>query len=412
MSSILQLTLGILTSLGGFVDIGELVFSVQAGVKYGFGLLWAIVIGTIGIMLFSESSGRIAAVTKKPVFTLIKERLSKKLSMGVLLASVLLNVLTCAAELGGVAITLQLLTGLSALPSYLIVVSAMIAIVGLLPFKYLEKIFGLLGLLMVIFVVAVFATHGDLVKAAALGLIPALPHAGGQSVLTYLYFAVGIISSSMMPYEVYFYSSGGVEEKWTPKDILNNRLTSYVGMSLGAIVSASLLILGSQIFKQAQITPQLHGTSALLAAIPFGKTGLIIALLGIMATIAGAALETCLAGAYSISQYFDWKWGRHLSVEKTPRFTITWLAIFVLAFVILLFNIAPVDLVEYAVIFSLLALPFTYYVIFQTASDKKLMGKYKSGIVNQSLSWVYFILVSIIALAAVPLMILTNMGKS
>lgn len=412
MSSLLQITLGILTSLGGFVDIGELVFSVQAGVKYGFGLLWAIVIGTIGIMLFSESSGRIAAVTKKPVFTLIKERLPKNLGIGVLIASLLLNILTCAAELGGVAITLQLLTGISPFPSYLIVVSAMIAIVGLLPFKYLEKIFGLLGMMMVIFVAAVFATHIDLVKAAVLGLIPSIPQTSGHSVLTYLYFAIGIISSSMMPYEVYFYSSGGVEEKWTPKDILNNKLTSYIGMSLGAFVSASLLLLGAQIFKQAQITPQLHGTAALLAAIPFSKSGLIIALLGIMFTIAGAALETCLAGAYSISQYQGWKWGRHLSPEKTPKFTLAWISIFLIAFAILLFPISPVDLVEYSVIFSLLALPFTYYVIFKTARDKKTMGKYASGMINHSLSWLYFILISIIALAAVPLMILTNLGKS
>src|SRR3954470_21085263 len=103
MSKILQLTLGILTAVGGFIDIGELVFAVQAGVKFGYSLLWALVIGTIGIIIFSELSGRIAAVAHKANFDIIKERLPRSLSFSTLVASTALNVLTCAAELGGLA---------------------------------------------------------------------------------------------------------------------------------------------------------------------------------------------------------------------------------------------------------------------------------------------------------------------
>ncbi len=70
MNSIIQLTLGVVTAIGGFVDIGELVFAVQAGVGYGFSLLWAVLVGTIGIIVFSEQAGRIAAVAHKTTFQL------------------------------------------------------------------------------------------------------------------------------------------------------------------------------------------------------------------------------------------------------------------------------------------------------------------------------------------------------
>jgi manganese transport protein len=394
MNSLLQLTLGIVTAIGGFVDIGELVFSVQAGVRFGYSLLWAIFVGTIGIILFSEQAGRIAAVTKKPIFLLMKERFPHPLPLILLILSTLLNVITCAAEVGGVTIGIQLLTGLSHLSSLILTVGMLITVIWVFPFKILEKIFGILGITMIVFIFAVFARHVDLHQVAA-GFIPTLPHYSGASILTYLYFAVGIISSCMMPYEVYFYSSGAVEEKWTTKDLFDNRLTANIGMILGAFLSGSLLILGGDIFKSLQITPQLHGSAAMLSAIPYGKTGLIIALLGIIFTIAGACIETGLAGAYNICQYFGWKWGRHSKPTETPLF----------------FDIEPVSLVEYAVIFSLFLLPFTYFMILRVSTDNKMMGKHVTKTIGKTLGWIYVTLSIILAVAAVPLMILTNMGK-
>ena len=78
MTKILELVLGIMTSLGGFVDIGELVFMSQAGAAFGYSLLWAIVLGTIGIIVYSEMCGRIAAVARQPVFVVIRQRMGKR----------------------------------------------------------------------------------------------------------------------------------------------------------------------------------------------------------------------------------------------------------------------------------------------------------------------------------------------
>ena len=64
MSSILDLALGIMSALGGFVDIGELVFTVQGGARFGYMLIWVVVVGTIGIIVYGEMAGRIAAVAQ------------------------------------------------------------------------------------------------------------------------------------------------------------------------------------------------------------------------------------------------------------------------------------------------------------------------------------------------------------
>src|SRR5437763_16239421 len=106
---LLEIFLGILAAMGGFVEIGELTFAVNAGSKFGFRLMWIVLLGTVGIILYSEMSGRIAAVTRKPVFALIRERVGWKAGLATLIAANLVNLLTCAAEVGGIAVILKLL---------------------------------------------------------------------------------------------------------------------------------------------------------------------------------------------------------------------------------------------------------------------------------------------------------------
>src|SRR5881628_2609538 len=107
----LELTLGIMTAVGGFVDISELVFAAKAGSQFGYALVWVFAFSTLGIIVFSEMSGRVAAVAKQPVFNLMRHRLGLKLGLVALAASIISNLITCAAEIGGVALVLNYLTG-------------------------------------------------------------------------------------------------------------------------------------------------------------------------------------------------------------------------------------------------------------------------------------------------------------
>src|ERR1700750_3432653 len=125
MKSVLAVALGIMFAIGGFVDIGDLVFNTQAGATFGFQLLWVVVVGVVGIIVYSEMCGRVAAVSKRPVFDLVRERTGFGAGLSTLIASQVVNLMTCAAEIGGVAICLQLLSGL---PHRLLLLGAGIAL--------------------------------------------------------------------------------------------------------------------------------------------------------------------------------------------------------------------------------------------------------------------------------------------
>jgi len=100
LKNVLAVALGIMSAIGGFVDIGNLVTSGITGARFGMTLTWAVLVGTAGMALFAEMAGRVTAVTRKPIFHVVRERLGVRVSVVNAASSTLLNVLTLAAELG------------------------------------------------------------------------------------------------------------------------------------------------------------------------------------------------------------------------------------------------------------------------------------------------------------------------
>ncbi|MFL6842286.1 MAG: NRAMP family divalent metal transporter, partial [Sphingomicrobium sp.] len=374
-------------------------------------LIWVFALATIGIMVFGEMSGRVAAVAKQPVFNLMRHRLGLKLGLVVLAASIVSNLITCAAEIGGVALILNYLTGAPYLLLAGGMTAAFIVSIWVLPFKWIERTYGLLGLFMIVFAVALVANHPPWHEIAA-GFVPQVPTGlSTKQLLTFAYFTVAIISAVMFPYEVYFYSSGGIEEEWSPKDMLTNRMTSILGMGLGSILAIAILSNSALLFGPANVDPAIPGSAALEAAIPFGKWGLILALLGMLFAVAGAGVETCLANAYSIAQFFGWRWGRHKKPWEAPRFTMTWIVLFVAALAIVLTGVDVMTLVEFAVLFSILVLPLTYLPLLLLSGDRKVMREHANGRLAKGLGWLYFGVVTLAAVAALPLYFLTSGGN-
>ena len=411
MSNVLELALGIMTALGGFVDIGELVFAVDAGAKFGFALLWVVVIGTVGIALFGEMAGRIAAVLKKPAFQIVREHFGFGRSLGVLIASNFVNVLTCAAEIGGLAIILQLLFGTNYRLMLLAAAGLLLVTVFLLPFRWIERVFGLFGLTLLVYAFAALKAQPDWGEAAR-GLLPRLPGPDMPGLAIYAYYVVGLLSSVLMPYEIFFYSSGGIEDKWTPEDLPINKFTAGFGFALGGMLTMALMVVGAAVFLPRGVDPQRLSAVVMGATVPLGRVGFYFALAGIFFAVGGAAVETALSAGYNVAQFFGIPWGKCHKPREVPLFTLCWMAAIVLGTGIAMSGANPVDVVEYSVIFAVVVLPFTYYPILKLADDKAVMGEHVNSPVIRVLGWAYFGLICLVALAAIPLLVVTRMGQA
>ena len=407
MKNLLGIALGILAAIGGFVDIGDIVFNVAAGATFGYQLLWVVVVGVVGIIVYSEMCGRVAAVSKRPVFDAVRERMGLRVGLVTLVAAQVVNLMTLAAEIGGIAIALRLLSGLPYRALILLGLLALALAIWVLPFGWIERVFGYVGLCLVVFAVGAIKLHPDWGEVAH-GFVPQV---NTSNPLVYAYFAVGLLGAAMTPYEVYFYSSGAVEEGWTPKELGLNRANAVIGYGLGGLLSFALMITAGTLFLPLGIEPESLGTVALAAEVPLGQIGLVLALVGTLFAVGGAAIDTCFSGAYNLAQFLGWEWGKNQRAAGAPRFTITWIVLLVLGMLVVMTGIDAVMLTEYAVIFSVVALPFTYLPILLVANDRNYMGEYSNGRLANAFGIVYLVVILIVAVTAIPLLFLSNLGQ-
>jgi len=404
VKTVLNVALGVIAAIGGFVDIGDLVFNAQAGASVGTPALWAVPVGVLGIMIFAEMSGRIVAVSNKPNFVLVKERYGTRLSTFTLAASLVLTVLTLGAELGGLGFALNYLFDVSVNFFVLVALLAVAAAIYFLPFGGLERVFGYMGLALLVYLAASVKLDPDWGEIGR-GFVP---ESHGAAI--YWYFIVGLVAAALMPYEIYFYSSGAVEEGWDERDMMVNRANAFIGFGLGGLISVAILVASAQVLKPAGISPDSLGTVALVAEVPYGETGMLLAFVGILFAVGGATIDTAFSAAYNLAQHQGWRWGKRFRLLSEPRFTLSLAGFLILGFAIAQTGVDPIALTEYAVIFSIPVLPLTYLPILLMGNDANVMGKHVNGPVTRVFGWGYFGLICLLAIAAPVLFVWTNGG--
>src|SRR4051812_49929511 len=107
MNKLFEIALGIVTSVGGFLEIGSLTTAAQAGAAFGFKLTWAIVLGTICIAFLVEMAGRFAAVSQHTISDAIRERFGFNFFLWPFLVTLIVYLLVLSAEIGGGAVALE-----------------------------------------------------------------------------------------------------------------------------------------------------------------------------------------------------------------------------------------------------------------------------------------------------------------
>jgi Mn2+/Fe2+ NRAMP family transporter len=408
VKKILAVTLGILTAIGGFVDIGDIVSTSEAGARFGIRHTWVLLVGVVGICVYAEMAGRVTAVSTRPVFDIIRERLGPRVALANLVGSYLITLLTLAAEIGGVALSLQLLSGAPYLLWVPLVAFVLWLALWRVTFATLERIFGLGGLTLVVLVVGVFWLRPDLgdLRSQALTFAPS----EGENWPTYWFLAIALFASAMTPYEVFFFSSGGVEERWTPKDLMVSRANVFLGFPLGGLLAFGFLVTSAVVFHPMGVEVDTLGQATMPAGLALGKIGLALVIIGVFAATFGAAMETGLSAGYTVAQYLGWSWGKYLRPRQAARFHTVVLVSILLAVAALLTTIDPVQLTEYMLIFSAVVLPLTYLPILVVANDRGYLGGKVNGRLANGLGLIYLVVVVVAAVAALPVMVMTGMG--
>jgi Mn2+/Fe2+ NRAMP family transporter len=214
----------------------------------------------------------------------------------------------------------------------------------------------------------------------------------------------------MTPYEVFFFSSGGVEEGWKVKDLGEMRLNVFVGFPLGGVLSLSILACAAVYLFPAGVQVDHLSQTALPVSASLGKLGLAVVLLGFFAATFGALLETLMSTGYTVAQYFGWTWGKMVRPREASRFHTVLILALVLGVAVVLTSVDPIKVTEYSIVLSAAALPLTYLPILVVANDRRYLRERVNRWYTNTIATAYLLLILLVAVVTIPLMIATKAG--
>jgi Mn2+/Fe2+ NRAMP family transporter len=399
MKKLVSLALGIVTSVGGFLEIGSITTAAQAGAGFGYQLAWTIVLGTICIACLVEMSGRFSAVSRHTIPDAMRERFGVNFFAITLVIFLGVSLLVLAAEIGGIAAALELATGWP-IPVWAIPVAiGSCLLLWRSSFSFIENGVSLLGMVTLAFAVGAFKLHPDYV-AVARGMLPSLPRHDGAH---YWFVAVSVLGASITPSLYYFYSSGAIEEKWDASYIAVNRAIAGLGMAFGGFLSLSVLILAAIVFHPRGIDVDHYQQLPDLLTGVFGRRGFWLVVASLAVACLGATLEIALALAYTVAQGFGWKWGEDSTPRETARFSITYTLLILAAALFVLVGVDPLRLTEISMSLTAASLPVGVFPFLVLMNDREYLHDQTNGYLGNAVVMAISALAAVLAVVSIPL---------
>jgi Mn2+/Fe2+ NRAMP family transporter len=371
-------------------DAGGVATYSQVGAKFGYDLLWVLLLITISLALIQEMCARLGAATGRGLLDLIRERFGigwALLAVGVIL---LANGGVTVTEFVGIGAALELF-GIS---KYIAVpISALVLWYLVIAGSYsrVEKLFLVLTLVFFAYPAAAVLAHPDWGAVAHGSFVPTL-HADPD----YLLLLVGLIGTTITPYMQLFQQSAIVEKGVGRDDYGPERVDAYAGSAFGNIIAAFIIIATGATLHVAGITDIQTAQDAAQALQPIaGNAAVALFAIGLLGAslIAGGVLP--LATAYSVSEAFGFRKGVNLDFRRAPIFLGLFSALIAIGAVVALVpNVPIIQLLVGIQVLNGALLPIILVFILVLARDRRLMGNLRNGPITTALGWGTLLLVS------------------
>lgn len=360
----------------GYMDPGNWATDLAGGSKFGYKLIWVLLMSNLMALLLQSMSARLGIVRGRDLAQANRETFPRYINYAFYGLAEIAIAATDLAEVLGMAIGIHLLTGLPILWGVLITVldTFLFLLLQRLGMRKMEAfIIALVAVIGLSFLVEILLAKPDLGEVAK-GFVPSIPNNEA------LYIAIGIIGATVMPHNLYLHSALVQTRKFKRDDagikraLKLNVIDSTIALNLAFFVNAAILVLAAAVFFKTGRTDvaeikQAHELLSPMLGTALAPTLFAIALIasGQSSTITGT-----LAGQIVMEGYL------HLRINPWVRRLMTRLIAIIPAMLVILINgDKDIDslLVLSQVILSL-QLGFAIIPLIHFTSDKKMMGKF------------------------------------
>ncbi len=388
---------GLLVSVG-YMDPGNWATAIEAGSRFGYALLFVVVLASFSGMLLQSLCSRLGIATGRDLAQLSRERYRPGVARGQWLLAELSIIATDLAEVLGAALAFHLLLGVSITTGVVLTAFDTLIVLALqgANFRRLEAI--VLGLITTIG--ACFFVELVLIKPhwpdVAAGLRPSWDVLSSQEPL---YLAIGILGATVMPHNLYLHSSvvqtrvNGDDEASKRSAIRFSRLDTIGSLSLALLVNAAIMILAAAAFHGSGHTEVVEIQDAYHLLDPLVGGALASFLFGFALLAAGqsSTFTGTIAGQVVMEGFLQAKipcWQRRLITRALALVPA-------LVGVIWLGEGAVGKLLVLSQVVLSLQLPFALWPLIRFTSDRRLMGPFANSRLVASIAWSLFGLISL-----------------
>ena len=355
-----------------YMDPGNFATNIQAGSKYGYALLWVVLMANLIAMLFQALSAKLGIVTGRNLAELCRDQFSPPVRYSMWAASEIAAMATDLAEFLGGAIGLSLLFDLPLIAGMAVtaIVTYGILIVGGRGFRPMELIIGglvaVVGLCYLLEMLIAPVAWGE----AGLGaIIPSMPDAAALTI------SVGIIGATVMPHALYLHS-GLTQHRVPGADARDRRMLvrfsnreCFVALAIAGAVNMAMVMMASAAFHEghpdvAEIETAFHTLTPLLGGAAAG-----VFLVSLMASGISSSVVGTMAGQMIMQGFVGFHipvWVRRL-VTMVPAFVVVGLGV----------NATQALVVSQVVLSFALPIPMVALVLFTRRRD--IMGEFANS---------------------------------
>ena len=355
-----------------FIGPGTVTVCTLAGVKFGYALLWAMLVSVVVTIILQLMVVRIGVVAQKDVSDVIKTEIKNPIFNVILIGLVLIaifmgNAAYEAGNISGGILGLETLFGKLEWTMGNFTLNGYSLLIGLIAFiilrigdyRFLERFFVTLVLLMSIsFLLTAILTKPDILEMLK-GMI--IPTVTSENILT----IIALVGTTVVPYNLFLHSSL-VKEKWKSASELSlAKSDTVVAILIGGLVSISIIISAAA----NQSIEVLNAVDLAESLKPlYGNLAKYLVSIGLFAAGITSSITAPLAAAYVVRGCLGWKTDR-----KDKRFKWVWGIVLLLGVVFSTIGFKPIEIIKFAQIANGLLLPIIAGILLWMVNQKPIL---------------------------------------
>jgi manganese transport protein len=370
-----------------YVDPGNFATNVQGGARFGYLLLWVVLVANLVAMLIQYLSAKLGIVTNQNLPQHIRARWPRALTWGMWIQAEVMAMATDIAEFLGAALGLNLLFGVPLLPAGLMTGAIAFGMLELQSRGFRRFELAITGLLGIIFLGLLYETLriGPSAHDALHGLIP------GLSGTSSLYLAVGIIGATVMPHVIYLHSAltqgrvPALNDRERGRVLRFERFDVIVALGLAGLVNMAMLAIAAKLFH----TPGLSGLSTIPQAhaefnqLVGGGAALAFAV-ALLASGASSSSVGTYAGQVVMAGFIN------VRIPVMVRRALTMLP----ALTILAIGVNPTDALVLSQVVLSFGIPLAVIPLVMLTSRRDVMGAHVNRPATTVVAWTCAILIT------------------